>query len=303
MLPDTKITNTECSLELGVISVTFNAEPFIREFILCSLAQIHVDFLLLIIDNDSRDETVSCVRGYNDPRIHILENRTNVGYAEACNQGIKFFKKLGTKNLLFLNNDTIFPETLFSQLVIARTRYRSDAITPRINYASDPGKNWYAGGKFNYWRGFQGQHLGEGMPCNPLDTLPRYTPVAPGCCVLFSAEIFTKIGIFDPKFFVYGEDTDMFMRMLRKGRTLLYHPGIVLTHKVSLSTGGPQSDFSIHYYHRNQIYLIRKHLHPLWMPVQLILIFGKALLRLLLRKDSFRQFCLRIKGALEGFGV
>jgi hypothetical protein len=293
----------DSSLTLGVVSVTFNAEPFIQEFMRCCLAQTLVNFKLLIIDNDSSDGSAAAVQHYNDPRIEVLVNTRNVGYAEACNQAIQYFKNLGTKELLFINNDTTFSDTLFADLILARRQYHADAITPRITYASEPDKNWYAGGRFNYWRGFQGEHLGEGRLNDPNDTLPRFTPVAPGCCVLFSTDVFSTVGNFDPAFFVYAEDTDMFIRMRRQGKTLLYHPGIVLAHKVSLSTGGPQSDFSIHYYHRNQIYLIRKHLSLFWMPFQLIIIVGKAFLRLLLGMDSLRQFGLRMKGSIEGFRV
>lgn len=291
------------SLTLGVVSVTFNAEPFIQEFMHCCLAQTYANFKLLIIDNDSKDGSVASVQRYNDPRIEVMVNRRNVGYAEACNQAIQYFIDIGIKELLFINNDTVFGDTLFSELLFARQKYHADAVTPRITYASNQDKNWYAGGRFNYWRGFQGEHLGEGKLNDPEDTLPRFTPVASGCCVLFSLDVFKTIGNFDPSFFVYAEDTDIFIRMGRQGKTLLYHPGIVLAHKISLSTGGSQSDFSIHYYHRNQIYLIRKHLSLFWMPFQLIIIFAKAFLRLLLRMDTLRQFGLRIKGVLYGFKV
>lgn len=288
---------------LGVVTVVFNSGSFIEEFLDCCLAQTFKNYKLLIIDNNSSDESVSLIKCYRDSRIELLTNSNNVGYAEACNQGINFFQNTDVKSILFVNNDTTFNNALFGDLMHARQNFNVDAITPRITYASDPSINWYAGGKFNYWRGFQGQHLGEGRPNNTEDNMPRLTPVASGCCVLFSKDVFMSVGFFDPIFFVYAEDTDFFIRMQKKEKKLLYHPGIVLNHKVSLSTGGPQSNFSIHYHHRNQIILIRKHLHKALIPIQIILIFCKIFLRFILGMDTLSQLRLRISSMIEGFKV
>lgn len=288
---------------LGVVTVLFNSELFIEEFIDCCIAQTFDGFKLLVIDNNSLDKSVLTIQSYKDPRIKLLLNDKNIGYAKACNQAIDFFKEMGVTDILFINNDTFFDKTLFFDLLEARKYNHVDAVTARITYASDPERNWYAGGKFNYWRGFQGQHLGEGELNDPTDNVPRLTPVASGCCVLFSIDIFAEVGYFDPNFFVYAEDTDLFIRMQKKRKKLLYHPEIVVKHKISLSTGGPQSDFSIRYHHRNQIYLIRKHLSSLSILLQIILIGCKIFLRLMLRLDTVRQCRLRINGMIEGFKI
>lgn len=291
------------SYSLGVITVTYNARPFIEEFLECCLKQTHQNFKLLVVDNNSSDGTLELIQKYEDFRFDLILNKINVGYSAGCNQGIKYFKELGIEQLLFINNDTFFNEHLFTDLLDARFQYSADAITPRITYAQDLNKNWYAGGRINYWKGFQGEHIGEGKINDPADQTPKFTPVASGCCVLFSMAVFDQIGNFDEKFFVYGEDTDMFIRMSRNKKTLLYDPRISLAHKISLSTGGSQSNFSIHYYHRNQIYLIRKHLSIFWLPIQLIIILTKVVARFLLGMDSLRQSTLRIKGLIDGFKI
>jgi len=288
---------------LGVVTVIFNSELFIEEFIDCCVAQKFDSFKLLMIDNNSSDGSVLSIQRYKDSRIELVVNDRNVGYAEACNQAIQSFQDVGVSDILFINNDTIFDDMLFFDLMHARQEYDVDAITPRITYASDPNRNWFAGGRFNYWRGFQGEHIGEGQLHNPGDNLPRLIPVASGCCVLFSIDVFKEVGYFDPIFFVYSEDTDFFIRMHKGGKKLLYHPGIVLKHKISLSTGGSQSDFSIRYHHRNQIYLIRKHLSSLAILLQIILISCKILFRLILGMDTWRQCRLRINAMIEGLNV
>lgn len=288
---------------LGVMTVTFSAEKFLRPFLECCLAQTHRNFELLVIDNLSTDNTLDVLSEVVDSRIYVVRNKHNVGYAAACNQGVSYFLDRGVCEVLFINNDTEFTPDLFESLLAVRTRYNADAVTPRVSFAEDPSINWYAGGRFTFWKGFQGEHLGECKRHDPTDVEPRWTPVAPGCCVLFASATFKRIGLFDPKYFVYFEDTDYFIRMARAGLHLLYAPGIVIAHKVSLSTGGPQSDFSIRYYQRNQVYLLRKHFGLGTVALQVLLIILKASVRLLMRRDTFRQYALRLSSLGEGLRI
>lgn len=285
---------------LGVMTVTFNAETFLRPFLDCCLGQTYADFLLLVIDNASSDNTLDVLSDVPDSRIQVLHNEHNIGYAAACNQAVSYFLKCGVREVIFINNDTVFGPDLFHSLLELRARYNADAITPRITFAEDTNINWYAGGRFTFWKGFQGEHLGEGKRHDPRDIIPRWTPVAPGCCLLFAASTFRRIGPFDPNYFVYSEDTDYFIRMAGAGLRLLYAPGISIAHKISLSTGGPQSDFSIRYSQRNQMYLLRKHFGLGTLALQVPLMILKATVRLVMRRDTFRQYALRLTSLGEG---
>jgi len=285
---------------LGVITVTFNAAKFLHPFLTCCLAQTHRNFELLVIDNLSTDNTLDVLSEVVDSRVYVVRNKNNIGYAAACNQGVRHFLDRGVSEVLFINNDTEFTPDLFEFLLMLRAQYNADAITPRVSFYENLSINWYAGGRFTFWKGFQGEHLGEGKRHDPTDVKPRWTAVAPGCCVLFASATLERIGIFDPNYFVYFEDTDYFIRMSRAGLRLLYAPGIVIAHKISLSTGGPQSDFSIRYYHRNQIYLLRKHFGFVTVALQVLLIVLKASARLLVRRDTFRHYSLRLSALGEG---
>lgn len=286
--------------KLGVVTVTYNAADFLQEFLDCCMAQTFDNFELLVIDNASSDRTFEVLSDVVDARVTVVRNEHNIGYAAACNQGVQYFREHEDSDILFINNDTEFGSNLFQSLRELRACHNADAITPRISYAKDTNINWYAGGRFTFWKGFQGEHLGIGKQHDPSDTQPRWTPVAPGCCVMITSTTFEKIGFFDGNYFVYFEDTDYFIRMQRAGLRLLYAPGISVAHKVSLSTGGPQSDFSIRYYQRNQIYILRQHFGLITVVLQIALIVLKATFRLLTFRDTFNQYALRLSSISEG---
>jgi hypothetical protein len=285
---------------LGVITITYNAAAFLDAFLRCCFAQSLQDFVLLAIDNASGDDTLAVLGQCSDPRLKTIANPVNTGYAAACNQGARLLMDDGIEEILFINNDTEFSPDLFASLLELRQRHGADAITPRITYFSAPDRNWYAGGRFVFWKGFQGELIGDGQVHQPGDETPRWTDVATGCCILFSAAVFRRVGLFDENYFVYFEDTDHFLRMKRAGLRLLYAPGTTLAHKVSLSTGGTQSPFSIRYYQRNQIYLLRKLFGTAILCIQMPIIVGKALARLALGKDSPAQTKLRLQAIREG---
>jgi GT2 family glycosyltransferase len=287
-------------MTLGVVTVTYNAAGHLQPFLESCAAQRPGDFELLVIDNASADATVSIANELRDPRTTVLANKTNVGYAAACNQGIHYFTERGVDEILFINNDTVFAPTLFAELVSERRAHQADAVTPRITYFSEPERNWYAGGRFSFWKGFQGEHLGEGKYHQANDDSPRWTEVAPGCCILFATDVFRRIGVFDENYFVYFEDTDYFLRMKRAGLRLLYAPGSIILHKVSLSTGGWDSVFSIHHYQRGQIYLLRKHFGVATQCLQLVIIVAKALVRMALGHEPPRKTLVRLRAIYDG---
>lgn len=288
-------------MKLGIITVTFNANNFINPFLECCLNQEYEDFKLIIIDNASTDSTINVIQKIIDPRVNLIINNSNIGYSAACNQGIKILFELEINQILLINNDTEFECTLFGDLIEQRKLLNAGAITPRIVYFNDTNRNWYAGGAFQFWKGFQGKHIGEGKLNVSKNQAPFSTEVAPGCCILFSSSVFESIGLFDETYFVYFEDTDFFLRMKYANLSLFYAPNIVLKHKVSLSTGGSQSQFSIRFYQRNQIYLIRKHFNKITIAYQILVILLKTFIRLAICKDKFWQTKLKLKSMIEGF--
>ncbi len=290
-------------MTIGVVTVTFNASAFLRRFLECCLAQESIAFELLVIDNASSDDSADLAQSLDDPRVLVLRNASNLGYAAACNQAILHFASREVGQLLFINNDTEFGSHLFFSMSHHMVQHDADAVTPRITYFEDVSRNWYSGGRFIFWKGFQGTHS---MPRKRLASdraLPSWVEVAPGCCVLFHMRTFKRVGLFDPAYFVYSEDTDMFVRMRKFGLRLLYVPGISLAHKVSSSTGGPQSDFSIRYHQRNQIYAIRKHFSRWTVVTQVILLGVKICVRRSLGWDDGRQFRMRWRALREGWNL
>jgi len=78
-----------------------------------------------------------------------------------------------------------------------------------------------------------------------------------GCCMLLKREVINKVGMFDPVYFAYWEETDLCMRMKKAGYILLYVPNARVWHKVGVSWDNYFSYFVIyHYLVRNRLIFI-----------------------------------------------
>ncbi len=74
---------------VSVIMPVYNAENYLREAIESILNQTYTNFEFIIIDDNSTDNSLKIIQSYNDPRIKLLQNNTNLGVTKTLNIGLK----------------------------------------------------------------------------------------------------------------------------------------------------------------------------------------------------------------------
>lgn len=256
-------------MKIGVVTITFNSGDVLLPFMECMKNQTHTDYILYIIDNISKDNTLEIVANYeNDNRVRLIKNKENVGVATGNNQGIKMALEEGCDSILIINNDVEFENTLIEKLanqLLENPQY--DLVTCKMLYHFDKKLIWYAGSNFDRKNGWLVPHIGMLETDNGQYNKPCTMEYAPTCCVLVNKIVFEHVGLMDEKYFAYFDDTDFFYRVYKDGRhKLLYYPFVQFYHKVgSLSKskdGTPQNfkfgDFHIKLITRNKVYYLRK---------------------------------------------
>jgi hypothetical protein len=66
-----------------------NGEPYLEEAVASILGQSYPDFRFLILDNASTDHSREIIRGFNDPRIDLVELPQDLGQVPALNRGLE----------------------------------------------------------------------------------------------------------------------------------------------------------------------------------------------------------------------
>ena len=286
---------------IGVVTVTYNSGAVIRDFMESVFQQSYRNFKLYIVDNSSSDETLSSLARFSDPRLVVIPNSTNLGVAEGNNVGVRAALASGCNSVLLINNDTVFGPELISTLDQGLDKYRCEMIVPKILYFDPPDKIWSAGGTFSVLRG-RPKHLGFGMKDDGRFDESREVEYSPTCCMLIKKQVFERIGIMDPKYFIYFDDADFCMRAHRAGVKLVYSPNTKLFHKVS-SLVGHRSDTSIRYVTRNHVYYVLKHFGFFESLYYLPICQAHIFVRCLFAKNRAKAFVIAQKAFWEGISV
>ena len=100
--------------KVTVIMPNFNGAEYIGVAIESILLQTFIDFELIVIDDASTDKSLEIIRSYNDQRIKLLCNNTNLGVAESRNKGLR---ESQGEYIAFLDSDDYsYPSRLAEQL-------------------------------------------------------------------------------------------------------------------------------------------------------------------------------------------
>jgi len=85
---DTNIKNPK----ITVLMPVYNGEKYLREAIESILNQTFTDFEFLIINDGSTDKSEEIIRSYNDSRIRLVNNESNIGLTKSLNKGLDLAK-------------------------------------------------------------------------------------------------------------------------------------------------------------------------------------------------------------------
>jgi GT2 family glycosyltransferase len=139
--------------------------------------------------------------------------------------------------VILLNDDTIVSRDFIDELVSPLLNEQKTIISvPKILYASNINKIWYAGGNVNLWKGII-SHVGIRDFDSPKYSFKNETDYATGCCFCIKYSDLKKLNYFDLSFDMYCEDVDLSLRAKALNRTIIYNPKSVILHRVSQSIG------------------------------------------------------------------
>lgn len=242
------------SSTIFVILVNYNG---LNDTISCLNSLKHMEgcVSVIVVDNAS-DKTEWLDLKDLFPKIHVIHSDINLGFSGGNNLGIQYAIESGAEYIILLNNDTVVNHSFLSQLLQA---VETDCIlVPKMMYFNNPDIIWYGGGYFNK---FSGRAIHRNMNCkDTMDQTPsQYCTFATGCCMFIPVSIIQTIGLLDETYFMYCEDCEYCLRILKNRKRIKYVPSAVLWHKVSQSTGGDESSFSIYYMTRNRFYYLKKY--------------------------------------------
>ena len=268
---------------------------------LASVFKLNYDkYEVVIVDNGSTDDSYKII-GMTYPRVVLLQNGENLGFAGGNNVGIKYALDQGAEYIWLLNNDTVVEYDALTNMVAEAEKDSSVGIAgSKIYYYNSLKTIWFTGAKVDWLRGIS-NHIGMGeTDVGQYDYIKDVDRVT-GCSMLVKKDVCDKTGIFDEKFFLYVEEVDWCVRARRVGFKCILVPTSVIYHKASSSVSrtGVWHNIFGYYNTRNFLYLTKK---SFTFPVREIILLNLIFLKIWREKRnilkmlfSLRDFSFKIK--------
>lgn len=183
-------------------------------------------------------------------RLVLVDVGENLGFASGNNVALAYVQgQEDAEWVLLLNNDTVVESDALTLLVQQGRRENAGAVMPLLRHYEGR-EVWYAGGRIVRPIG-RLQHS-----TTPRSELPYRTEIFTACCILIRVDVVARVGGFDPRYFLYLEDTDLALRIREANFDLWVEPRSVVYHKVSRSSGGQDSPNVYYYCIRNNLLLV-----------------------------------------------
>lgn len=180
----------------GLVSIvlpTYNRAHLLPGAIESVLAQTWQHLELIVVDDNSPDQTAEVVAGYDDPRIRYLKNDPNLRLPRALNRG---FAEARGEFLTWTSDDNFFAPTAIERMVGRLQKGDCDFV--------------YA----DYWLFAETDPSGEPVVIRQ-DRLPDALRLEKGnhigACFLYTRRLYETVGDYDPELFLV-EDYDYFIR-------------------------------------------------------------------------------------------
>jgi GT2 family glycosyltransferase len=230
---------------VSVVVVSYNVADWIVECLasLPAAATAH-DLDVVVVDNASSDGSVDAVTAAF-PAARLLRNDVNVGFGRAVNQGAAVAR--GDYVLLANPDGRLLPGAIDALVAFAEANpgyviTGGRTVTPDGDL--DPRSCWAAPSLWSL--------ASSALMLSALRPRSRWDPesmgsfardharpvdIVSGCLMLVRLDDWRRLGGFDERFFVYGEDAELCLRAAAvTGRRCAITPDAVMVHAVSASS-------------------------------------------------------------------
>jgi N-acetylglucosaminyl-diphospho-decaprenol L-rhamnosyltransferase len=222
---------------ITLLTVTYDSEDEIGS-LLRSVGRHLPGTQVVVVDSASSDDTVAIARrGEPGVEVEVVALADNLGFGRGCNLGLE---RVLTPVTALVNPDVELlddsllalaaearridrPERLLAPLVLTPEGSRQDSVHPLPTSPADlaravippamiPGR---AGSALAPWRATSARHVGWAV----------------GCAIVARTETLRRLGPFDERIFMYGEDLDLGLAAAAAGvETWFWPDGRVLHH-------------------------------------------------------------------------
>jgi hypothetical protein len=245
-------------IDLSIVIVSFNTVKLTDDCLSSMKKSLHgsdISYEIIVVDNVSTDGSCEMIKK-KYPKAIVVQNKENVGFGRANNQGIRMAKG---DYILLINSDTLVPNHAIEILYEFTKKHPRSFVGPKL---------------LNMNRSSQ-------TSCGPFLTLPvvfgalflkgdvigltRWSPKktrrvdwVSGACIMAQKKLFMNGLLFDENIFMYMEEIDLLMRAKKKGYGTYFYAGAQIIHLGGGSSVNKRTGPVLNIY-KGLMFVYRKH--------------------------------------------
>lgn len=221
-------------MSVGVIIVNYFTEDLLRPLVK-SLVGFPIIREMIVFDNGSNP-----LLDLGEGKARVMRQGRNIGFAAAVNRA---FSSISSDYVLLLNPDLRIDAAAVERLLAASRRYQCPMVGPRFYWddahlfrlpPATGALRWLAVGadapssldgqlRGHYWALHHDHYWSQRTPFRQ--------PFLPGACLLLDSQWVRRRGrVFDERYFMYYEDTDLCIEAQLEGWMPLCVPGAETVH-------------------------------------------------------------------------
>jgi N-acetylglucosaminyl-diphospho-decaprenol L-rhamnosyltransferase len=230
--------SSTAKVDLTAILVNYNTRELIAPCLAALQASARaggVSLQIVMVDNASRDGSVEYLREHHAGECELIVNTVNVGFGRANNQALALARG---RLLLLLNTDAFVAADSIGRttayldahpdcaLLGVRLVGRDGGLQPSCRYFPTPWNEFLVATGMQ--RFFPRTQMVDDM--NWDHAAPRACDWVPGCYYLVRREMVDRVGLFDPRFFLYYEEIDHCRAVKSAGGEVVFFSDTTVVH-------------------------------------------------------------------------
>ena len=235
-------------VEKAIVILNYNTWQLTIEFIeaLYRLNTIE-EYEIVVVDNASPNDSYLFLKEQKDIgklKITLLNASANRGYAAGNNVGLKYSYNKGYKYAFVMNTDLLFEDLGFLEKMLKVFEKGKDiaVISPRVLMVNgrETNRNLY---RPTIWDATFGKLISKKKKYEisnelVIDTESCFNYRPQGCCMLVDLSKMNEINYMDEETFLYGEESILAERFLKKGyrSVLCLNASIIHNHSQTIKS-------------------------------------------------------------------
>lgn len=217
--------------KVAIIILNYRSSPITKKCIESLNKYETYPFTIFLVNNDPEINITK--KYFTSKNMQIINTKKNLGFAKGVNRGITKALKHEYEYIFLLNNDATLKGPVLSRLSQTLIAQPAGIVAPALLFYKGKQKLFDLGGKINPIL-LRTTHTEVKKITSKVPLQVQYVT---GGAMFIKNEVFTKIGIFDERFFLYYEDADFCLRAKKAGFSIFVDPTVTIYHSLSSTIG------------------------------------------------------------------